>query len=166
MIEFVRGAEIIIHNAAFDLGFLDAELRRIDRPAFASHVGRVVDSLSMARETFPGKSNSLDALCKRFEVNNSGRELHGALLDAGLLAEVYVRMTRGQNSLVIDAADALAADMAARPVDFSALELIVIVADETETAAHVAVLVAIDKASGGHAVWRTAPSMTPGAMAQ
>jgi DNA polymerase-3 subunit epsilon len=92
--------------------------------------------------------------------------VHGALLDAGLLAEVYVRMTRGQNSLVIDAADALAADMAARPVDFSAFELIVVAADETETAAHAAVLAAIDKASGGHAVWRPAPPMTPGAMAQ
>ena len=90
----------------------------------------------MARESFPGKSNSLDALCKRFEVNNSMRELHGALLDAGLLAEVYLRMTRGQNSLVIDAADVLAADLAARPIDFSVLELIVVVADEAETAAH------------------------------
>ena len=166
LIEFVRDAEIIIHNAAFDLGFLDAELRRIDRPAFASHVGRVVDSLSMARESFPGKSNSLDALCKRFEVNNSGRELHGALLDAGLLAEVYVRMTRGQNSLVIDAADALAADMAARPIDFSAFELIVVAADEAETAAHEAVLAAIDKASRGHAVWRPLGLFAPGAMAQ
>ena len=88
----------------------------------------------MARESFPGKSNSLDALCKRLEVNNSMRELHGALLDAGLLAEVYLRMTRGQNSLVIDAADVLAADLAARPIDFGAFELIVVVADEAEAA--------------------------------
>ena len=166
LIEYLRGAEIVIHNAAFDVGFLDAELRRIERPAFTSHVGRVVDSLSMARESFPGKSNSLDALCKRFEVNNSARELHGALLDAGLLAEVYVRMTRGQNSLVIDAADALAADMAARPIDFSVLDLIVIVADAAETAAHEAVLDEIDKASRGHAVWRLVAPPTPGAMAQ
>ena len=128
----MRDAEIIIHNAAFDVGFLDAELRRIGRPAFTEHVGRVIDSLSMARDSFPGKSNSLDALCKRFEVNNPARELHGALLDAGLLAEVYIRMTRGQNSLVIDAADALAADLAARPIDFSALELIVVAADEAK----------------------------------
>ena len=165
-LEYVKDAEIVIHKAAFDVGFLDAELRRIDRPAFSSHVGRVVDSLSMARESFPGKSNSLDALCKRLEVNNSARELHGALLDAGLLAEVYVRMTRGQNSLVIDAADALAADMAARPIDFSTFELIIVVADEAETAAHEAVLAEIDKASRGHVVWRPAVQATPGAMAQ
>ena len=166
LLEYVRDAEVIIHNAAFDIGFLDAELRRIERSGFTTHVGRVVDSLSMARETFPGKSNSLDALCKRFEVNNSARDLHGALLDAGLLAEVYVRMTRGQNSLVIDAADVLAADFAARPIDFGALELIVILADEVETAAHAAVLAGIDKASGGHLVWHAAASLTPGAMAQ
>ena len=160
LLEYLKDAEIIIHNAAFDVGFLDAELRRLERPAFPSHVGRIVDSLSMARESFPGKSNSLDALCKRFEVNNAMRELHGALLDAGLLAEVYLRMTRGQNSLVIDAADVLAADLAARPIDFSVLELIVVVADEAETSAHEAVLAEIDKASRGHAVWRPAPPTT------
>ncbi|MEP7302212.1 MAG: DNA polymerase III subunit epsilon [Caldimonas sp.] len=166
LLEFVRDAEIVIHNAAFDVGFLDAELRRLERPPLASHVGRVVDSLAMARESFPGKSNSLDALCKRLEVNNAGRELHGALLDAGLLAEVYVRMTRGQNSLVIDAADALAADFAARPIDFGSFELVVVLADEAETAAHAVVLAEIEKASGGPPVWqRTAPS-SPGAMAQ
>ena len=169
LIEFVRDAEIIIHNAAFDIGFLDAELRRIGRPVFLEHGVRVTDTLSMARDSFPGKSNSLDALCKRFEVNNSARELHGALLDAGLLAEVYLRMTRGQNSLVIDAADVLAADLAARPIDFSVLELIVVAADEAEAAAHEAVLAEIDKASRGHAVWRPAPPAMPGlatAMAQ
>ena len=164
LIEFVRDAEILIHNAAFDIGFLDAELRRIGRPAFLEHGVRVTDTLSMARDSFPGKSNSLDALCKRFEVNNSARELHGALLDAGLLAEVYLRMTRGQNSLVIDAAD-----VAARPIDLSVLELIVVAADEAEAAAHEAVLAEIDKASRGHAVWRPAPPATLGlatAMAQ
>jgi DNA polymerase-3 subunit epsilon len=166
LLEYVKDAEIVIHNAAFDVGFLDAELRRLERPAFTGHVSRVVDSLSMARESFPGKSNSLDALCKRFEVDNSKRDLHGALLDAGLLAEVYLRMTRGQNSLVIDAADVLAADMAARPIDFSVLELIVVVADDAETAAHEAVLAEIDKASRGRAVWRPTPQAAPGAMAQ
>ncbi|MDQ2734557.1 MAG: DNA polymerase III subunit epsilon [Pseudomonadota bacterium] len=153
-VAYVTGAEVIIHNAAFDIGFLDVELRRIGRPGFTTHVVRVTDSLSMARETFPGKSNSLDALCKRLEVNNSSRHLHGALLDAGLLAEVYVRMTRGQDSLVIDAADALAAEMAARPIDFSGLNLIVILADDLESAAHDAVLADIDKASSGRTVWR------------
>jgi DNA polymerase III subunit epsilon len=167
LIEFVRGAEIVIHNAAFDIGFLDVELGRIGRPSITVHEVRVTDSLALARESFPGKSNSLDALCKRFEVNNAGRELHGALLDAGLLAEVYIRMTRGQDSLVIDAADALAADMAARPIDFSALDLIVIAADEADLAVHAAVLAEIDSASGGRTVWRLPmePS-TPGAMAQ
>lgn len=155
LLEFVRGAEIIIHNAAFDVGFLDAELRRIGRPAFQAHEVRVTDSLSMARDSFPGKSNSLDALCKRFEVSTASRNLHGALLDAGLLAEVYVRMTRGQDSLVIDAADALAAELAARPIDFSGLVLVVIAADETEAAAHEAVLDGIDKESSGHTVWRS-----------
>ncbi|MDQ2927882.1 MAG: DNA polymerase III subunit epsilon [Pseudomonadota bacterium] len=154
LVAYVSGAEVIIHNAAFDIGFLDVELRRIGRPGFTTHVARVTDSLSMARETFPGKSNSLDALCKRLEVNNSARNLHGALLDAGLLAEVYVRMTRGQDSLVIDAADALAAEMAARPIDFSGLNLIVIVADDLESAAHDSVLADIDKASSGRTVWR------------
>ncbi|HEV7577896.1 MAG TPA: DNA polymerase III subunit epsilon [Caldimonas sp.] len=167
LIEFVRDAEIIIHNAAFDVGFLDAELRRIGRPHFLEHGVRVTDSLSMARDSFPGKSNSLDALCKRFEVNNAGRDLHGALLDAGLLAEVYIRMTRGQDSLVIDAHDAMAAELAARPVDFSVLTLVVIAADEDDLAGHLAMLAEIDKASGGHAVWRV-PSASPDlvAMAQ
>ena len=109
----------------------------------------------MARESFPGKANSLDALCKRFEVNNSGRDLHGALLDAGLLAEVYIRMTRGQGALVIDAADSYAADLAARPIDFSALELVVIHADDDELLAHAAVLAEIAKASQGRVVWRS-----------
>lgn len=167
LIGFVRGAEIIIHNAAFDLGFLDAELRRIGRPPFLEHGVRVTDSLSMARDSFPGKSNSLDALCKRFEVNNAMRELHGALLDAGLLAEVYVRMTRGQESLVIDAGEALAADFAMRPIDFGALSLIVIHADDDDLAVHAALLAEIDKASGGRAVWRVAAAPAePVGMAQ
>ena len=156
LLEFVREAEVIIHNAAFDVGFLDAELRRIGRPGFSGHAARITDSLSMARESFPGKSNSLDALCKRFEVNNSGRDLHGALLDAGLLAEVYIRMTRGQGALVIDAADAFAAEIAARPINFSALQLVVIEADESELLAHAAMLSEIEKASGGRAVWHHA----------
>ena len=164
LIEFVRDAEIIIHNAAFDIGFLDAELRRVGRPGFASRAGRITDSLAMARETFPGKANSLDALCKRFEVNNAGRDLHGALLDAGLLAEVYIRMTRGQDSLVIDAGDMAAAELAARPVDFGALALIVIPADEDDLAGHAAMLAEIDKASGGRVVWRI-PAALPDLLA-
>jgi DNA polymerase-3 subunit epsilon len=167
LLGFVEGAEVIIHNAAFDIGFLDMELRRIGRPALLDHGVRVTDSLSMARDSFPGKSNSLDALCKRFEVNNAMRELHGALLDAGLLAEVYIRMTRGQDSLVIDAGDALAADLALRPVDFGTLVLVVIAADEDDLAAHAAVLADLDQTSGGHTVWRLLQGETPRvAMAQ
>src|SRR6478736_2955661 len=104
-IEFVRDAEIIIHNAGFDVGFLNEELRRCGRPLFSTHVGAITDSLQLARDQFPGKSNSLDALCKRLEVDNTSRTLHGALLDAGLLAEVYIRLTRGQDSLVMELAD-------------------------------------------------------------
>jgi len=167
LLEYVKDAEIVIHNAAFDVGFLDAELRRLERPAFNGHVARVVDSLSMARESFPGKSNSLDALCKRFEVNNAMRELHGALLDAGLLAEVYIRMTRGQESLVIDDGDSTGADFAARSIDFSALSLVVIAADEGDLEEHAALLAEIDKASGGRAVWRAPVASSPQvAMAQ
>ena len=103
LLEFVDGAEVVIHNAGFDVSFLDHELARLDLPKFASHVDKITDSLTMARELFPGKANSLDALCKRLEVDNSNRSLHGALLDAGLLAEVYVRMTRGQKLLVVEA---------------------------------------------------------------
>lgn len=99
---FVGGAEVVIHNASFDLGFLDHELARLRRPKFAIGVDKITDSLTMARGLFPGKANSLDALCKRLEVDNSNRSRHGALLDAGLLAEVYVRMTRGQKSLGVE----------------------------------------------------------------
>jgi len=159
LLAFVAGAEIVIHNAAFDIGFLDAELRRIGRPMFASHDVRVVDSQSLARESFPGKANSLDALCKRFEVNNAGRELHGALLDAGLLAEVYIRMTRGQDSLVIDGYDGAGHDHALEAVDFGALALRVVLADDDELAAHAALLDDLRRRSGV-AVWAAEAAVT------
>jgi DNA polymerase III subunit epsilon len=154
LLAFVEGAEIVIHNAAFDVGFLNEELRRLGRPKFTGFVGRVTDSLLMAREMFPGKANSLDALCRRLEVDNSNRSLHGALLDAGLLAEVYIRMTRGQNSLVIDAGHGGAAKADFEAIDFSGLALKVVPADEAELASHEAVLVELDKVSGGTTVWR------------
>ena len=153
-IEFVEGAEIIIHNANFDVGFLNEELRRVGRPKFPGHVAQITDSLLMAREMFPGKANSLDALCRRLEVDNSNRALHGALLDAGLLAEVYIRLTRGQNSLVIDGTDQSAGEALLEAIDFSQLVLRVISADEPEAAAHETLLREIDKASGGKTVWR------------
>ena len=154
LLEFVDGAEIIIHNAGFDIGFLNAELKRLGRPAFEGQVARVTDTLAMAREMFPGKANSLNALCKRLEVDNSGRDLHGALLDAGLLAEVYIRMTRGQDSLVIDAGESHASGPELSAVDFSTLDLRVIEADEAELAAHAQVMADLEKASRGKTVWR------------
>jgi DNA polymerase-3 subunit epsilon len=98
---FVNGADILIHNASFDVGFLDAELSRIKRPAFAEGCGEIIDTLAMARELHPGRRNSLDALCDRYGISNAHRKLHGALLDAELLADVYLAMTRGQDSLVM-----------------------------------------------------------------
>ena len=155
LLAFLAGAEVVIHNAAFDIGFLNAELRRIGKGRVESVIERVTDSLQMAREMFPGKSNSLDALCKRLEVDNTGRSLHGALLDAGLLAEVYLRMTRGQESLVIDDLHGGEAHRElAAAVDLSTFALAVVEADADEIAAHEAVLDAIDKASGGKTTWR------------
>jgi DNA polymerase-3 subunit epsilon len=156
LLAYVAGAEIIIHNASFDVGFLNAELRRLNRPGFEGAVATVTDSLQMAREMFPGKANSLNALCKRLEVDNSGRELHGALLDAGLLAEVYIRMTRGQDSLVIDAGEVQAGGIAFATVDFGAFDLLVIEADASERAAHAQVLADLDAASRGKTVWKEA----------
>jgi len=153
LLAYVTGAEIIIHNAAFDVGFLNEELRRLQRPKFSTVAARITDSLLLAREMFPGKSNSLDALCKRLEVDNASRSLHGALLDAGLLAEVYIRMTRGQDSLVIDDLQGSNAEATLDAVDFAALKLIVLEASTEELAAHAAVLTALDKASGGKTVW-------------
>jgi DNA polymerase-3 subunit epsilon len=156
LLAYLAGAEIIAHNAAFDIGFINAELARLGRGKITDHVAKVTDSLLMAREIYPGKANSLDALCKRLEVDNSNRTLHGALLDAGLLAEVYIRLTRGQNSLVIDVADEGQGALALAAIDLSGLVLPVLLADADETAAHDALMADVDKASGGRAVWRVA----------
>ena len=156
LLAFLAGAEIVIHNAGFDVGFLNEELRRLGKPPITDCVGRITDSLTMAREMYPGKANSLDALCKRLEVDNASRTVHGALLDAGLLAEVYIRMTRGQNSLVIDAADAAAGELQIEPIDFAAFDLVVLRASDEEAQAHEALLAELDKASGGKTLWRSA----------
>ena len=159
LLAFVEGAEVVIHNASFDVGFLDAELARLGRPPFAGQVLRVTDSLVMAREMFPGKSNSLDALCRRLEVDNSGRDLHGALIDADLLAQVYLNMTRGQDSLVIEAAQEVQGTVTHGLTDLRLVELPVLAASAEECAAHDAALSDLDAVSGGQAVWRaTAPS--------
>ncbi|MGY4829629.1 DNA polymerase III subunit epsilon [Sphaerotilaceae bacterium SBD11-9] len=155
LMDYLAGAEVIAHNASFDVGFFNEELKRLGRGKFQSYVAQVTDTLVMAREMFPGKSNSLDALCKRLEVDNSNRTLHGALLDAGLLAEVYINMTRGQDSLVIDAGESAGGDVVIAAVDFSQFDLPVIAANEAEAAAHEAVLAELDKASGGKTAWRS-----------
>ena len=156
MLEFVSGAEIIIHNASFDVGFLNEELRRCGKPKFSTHVSAITDTLAMARDQFPGKSNSLDALCKRLEVDNTNRTLHGALIDANLLAEVYIRLTRGQDSLVMDMTEESrgAAGDIGGPVDLSVFALPVLAATDAELADHERVLGEIDKASGGKTIWR------------
>ena len=152
----LQGAEVIIHNADFDVGFLDHEFKRINRGPVRELVAKVTDSLHLAREMFPGKSNTLDALCRRLEVDNSHRDFHGALLDAGLLAEVYVRLTRGQDSLMMDGFGGdLGAEGGAERIDLSQFELPVLAASEAELAAHDKVLADIDKASGGKTVWRS-----------
>lgn len=157
LIAYWAGAEIIIHNAAFDVGFLDAELKRIGKPLFHAHVASVTDSLLMARDMFPGKSNSLDALCKRLEVDNSSRTLHGALLDAELLAEVYIRMTRGQGSLVIDASeggDGPTLELGSQDLSSFALPLVAVA--DAELAAHAQVMKSIDKTGEVLALWEKA----------
>jgi DNA polymerase III subunit epsilon len=156
LMDYLAGAEVIIHNAAFDVGFMNEELRRLGRPKFPTLVGKVSDSLLMAREMFPGKSNSLDALCKRLEVDNSNRTLHGALLDAGLLAEVYVNMTRGQKALVMEAGGDASQQqvLQVRDIDLSAFALPVLSLDEAEMLAHEATLAELDKASAGKTIWR------------
>ena len=154
LLAFLSGAEVIMHNAGFDVGFLNAELERLGRPPIREHVAEVTDSLAMAREMFPGKANSLDALCKRLEVDNSNRNFHGALLDAGLLAEVYIRLTRGQNTLVIDTTDEAGNAITLDAVDLGAYTLPVLMADAQEVTAHEALLADIHKASGGRAAWQ------------
>jgi DNA polymerase-3 subunit epsilon len=157
LVAYLKDAEVIIHNASFDVGFIDAELRRLDRPPVSACVSRITDSLTMAREMYPGKSNSLDALCRRLEVDSSHRTLHGALLDAGLLAEVYIRMTRGQDSLVIDTGGGVAQHGGASllaPIDFSTFVFVAVGVSDDERAAHDAWLADLDKASGGKTLWR------------
>lgn len=154
ILDFMRDAEIIIHNAAFDVGFINKELERLNLPPLASHVAGIVDTLALAKEMFPGKRNSLDALCDRLGVDNSSRTLHGALLDAELLADVYINLTRGQEALLIDvdAADAIGA--ITTRVDLRQFTLPVLLASDQETAAHEEVLKLLDKASGGKTLWR------------
>lgn len=156
LLEYLQGCEVIIHNAAFDVGFLNQELALTGRPQFRDFVFSVTDTLSLAKEIYPGKRNSLDALCVRLGVDNSGRTLHGALLDAELLAEVYINLTRGQEALLIDPGSAGDADASVVPFDLAGIELPVLVASAQEIAAHEEVLQQIDKTSANKTLWRGA----------
>lgn len=159
-LDFVEGAELIIHNAPFDLGFLNSEIQRLDPEALPLQERcKVIDTLVMARGKHPGQRNSLDALCQRYDVDNSQRDLHGALLDAEILADVYLSMTGGQTALQLSDTDSGAEDGAARseriirlPSDRSPLPVIAATAEEL--AAHQTQLEAIASASGGKVLWQ------------
>lgn len=156
-IEFISGAELVIHNAPFDLGFLNMELKLIELEPVGKYSPGVIDTLKMAKDLRPGQKNNLDALCRHYQVDNSSRTLHGALLDTELLAEVYLAMTRGQNSLMIESAEAgdHHADLGG---DVGPHDLMVLAATPDEMEAHRAYLSEIDKASKGACLWRALES--------
>ncbi len=153
-LDFVRDAELLIHNAPFDLAFLDAELARMGHAPLRNVVADVTDTLALARELFPGRRNSLDALCERCGVSNAHRTLHGALLDAGLLADVYLAMTRGQDSLMIAPASVSGLDgMADGAGEWPPDGLVVLAACDEEVRAHRALLDGIEAESGRPVLW-------------
>ena len=154
-LDYVRGAELIIHNADFDVGFLNAELARVKKGAISKHCGNVIDSLAMAKELHPGRRNSLDMLCERYGISNAHRKLHGALLDGELLAEVYLAMTRGQDGLGMQFGGGEGGSGALHDDgDLREIDIIVISASDDELAEHAKVLAAIHKESKGKLVWR------------
>jgi DNA polymerase-3 subunit epsilon len=158
LLAFIGGAELVIHNAAFDVAFLDAELARLPgEPRQLAALCQVLDTLALARELHPGQRNGLDALCKRYAIDNSARELHGALLDARILADVYLAMTGGQGALALSEADepahAHARERPARMPLRLAVALPVPLATADEIAAHEVMLAVIAKASGGRVLW-------------
>ena len=165
LLEYLQDAELIIHNAPFDVSFLNKELELIGRKPLKHCVTKVTDSLMMAKEMFPGKRNSLDALCARLEVDNSGRTLHGALLDAELLADVYINLTRGQNSLMMEVGSNTIDGASIAPIDLSAFDLPLLTANVHEIAEHEKLLADIDKASKGKTVWRMSTGAASGIMA-
>jgi DNA polymerase-3 subunit epsilon len=153
-LEHIRGAELIIHNADFDVEFLDMELKRVKAGRLTDHVAKVTDTLAFARELHPGKKNSLDALCERYLIDNSNRTLHGALLDARLLAECFLAMTRGQESLVMELETPAAAAAALAALNLDVSNLIVVRAMPDEVAVHEKYLDAMEKDAKGPALWR------------
>ena len=156
-LEFINGAELVIHNAPFDIGFLNAELRRLDRVPVETVCNGVIDTLRMAKDLHPGKRNSLDALCERYEIDNSGRTLHGALLDTELLADVFMAMTRGQNSLMIEPDTAPRSNLDADGLVRERKPLAVRRASPEELTEHQRVLAGIDKDSKGACLWLPKP---------
>ena len=160
LLDYLQGAEVIIHNAPFDVSFLNKELELIGREPIMHWVAKVTDSLMMAKEMFPGKRNSLNALCDRLEVDNSGRTLHGALLDAELLADVYINLTRGQNSLMMDIGGPVQTSDDEPMIDLRIFDLPVLTASDKEMEAHKKVLAMLDKASRGNTIWRVETSGT------
>jgi DNA polymerase-3 subunit epsilon len=158
LIDYLAGAELIIHNAAFDVSFLDHELKNHcvpPRQCITECCAGVVDSLRMAKDLHPGKRNGLDALCERYQIDNSARTLHSALLDARLLAEVYLCMTRGQETLMMEVdLPATAASVAEAAAAIGALDLVILRATDDELAQHVRLLDEIDKAAKGTCLWR------------
>lgn len=161
-VEYIRDAELIIHNAPFDVEFLEQELALAKLPPLSQHCAGVRDTLKLAKELHPGKKNSLDALCERYGVNNTHRTLHGALLDAELLAEVYLAMTRGQESLVMELEEMPAAAASAARAQQSRVSLKLLAASAEELAEHAAVLQDIESQSKGKCVWLKLDRETPG----
>ncbi|GGZ05657.1 DNA polymerase III subunit epsilon [Pseudoduganella plicata] len=152
--DYIQGAEVIIHNAPFDLGFLNHEYRALNMPPFDDYINGVIDTLVQAKELRPGKRNSLDALCDFYGISNAHRKLHGALLDAELLADVYLSMTRGQNSLGMDIEE----EQSAGGIELEQValaEILVVRASGDELAAHEELLNGLDKAMKGTCIWRT-----------
>jgi DNA polymerase-3 subunit epsilon len=158
-LDYVRGAELIIHNADFDVEFLDVELGRAGLGRLSEHVAKITDTLAQARELHPGRKNSLDALCERYFIDNANRTLHGALLDARLLAECYLAMTRGQESLMMELETPAAAAAAAAGLILDVSRLIVQRATAEELAAHEKYLDALEKDAKKPSVWRLAESV-------
>ena len=159
LLAYLRDAEVIIHNAPFDVSFLNKELELIGLQPIKHCVAKVTDSLMMAKEIFPGKRNSLDALCDRLEVDNSSRTLHGALLDAELLADVYINLTRGQNSLMMEVGNVSSGSDSVALVDLSTFDLPILAANGQECVSHEKLLIDIDKTSKGKTVWRAVASV-------
>jgi DNA polymerase-3 subunit epsilon len=155
-LSYIKGAQLVIHNAAFDVGFLNAELQRINAPTPSiAEICTVHDTLLQARKIFPGQRNDLDSLCKRYDINNSHRELHGALLDAEILADVYLLMSGGQAALSLDASAGRGAQSGVnnKAVDFSSLSLPLIKPSHQETENHVDWLARLDESVDGECVW-------------